>query len=219
MNEEIQAYLEGIVSAKPDWVKKIELDAKENNVPIMESVAIDFMLKQIKIYQPKRILEVGTAIGYSALRMLEASPETEIITIEKDEARYHEANNLIKGHPKGDQIEVRLGDALEVLAELAQEGKEFDFIFIDAAKGKYQDFFDLAHPLLKTGGWIFTDNVLFRGYVADPDASPKRYKNMVRKIDEFNRYLSDHPEYITSILPIGDGVMLCFKSKEGRDDE
>lgn len=211
MNEDIQGYLQELINPATDQVRELEEYAHLHNVPIMESTAIDFLLKQIMIHQPKRILEIGTAIGYSAIRMLEASPEAEIITIERDKQRYEEAVRFIKESQKSEQVDVRFGDALEVLEELQQDKETFDFIFIDAAKGKYRDFFDLAHPLLQKGGWLVTDNVLFRGYVKDEETAPKRYRNMVKKIRAYNQFLSAHPEYITSILPIGDGVMISYK--------
>ena len=211
MNEDIQGYLQELINPATDQVRELEEYAHIHNVPIMESTAIDFLLKQIMIHQPKRILEIGTAIGYSAIRMLEASPEAEIITIEKDKQRYEEAVRFIKESQKSEQVDVRFGDALEVLEELQQDKETFDFIFIDAAKGKYRDFFDLAHPLLQKRGWLVTDNVLFRGYVKDEETAPKRYRNMVKKIRAYNQFLSAHPEYITSILPIGDGVMISYK--------
>ncbi|MEJ8766609.1 O-methyltransferase [Oceanobacillus sp. HCA-5259] len=211
MNEDIQGYLQELINPATDQVRELEEYAHIHNVPIMESTAIDFLLKQIMIHQPKRILEIGTAIGYSAIRMLEASPEAEIITIERDKQRYEEAVRFIKESQKSEQVDVRFGDALEVLKELQQDKETFDFIFIDAAKGKYRDFFDLAHPLLQKRGWLVTDNVLFRGYVKDEETAPKRYRNMVKKIRAYNQFLSAHPEYITSILPIGDGVMISYK--------
>lgn len=211
MNEDIQGYLQELINPATDQVRELEEYAHIHNVPIMESTAIDFLLKQIMIHQPKRILEIGTAIGYSAIRMLEASPEAEIITIERDKQRYEEAVRFIKESQKSEQVDVRFGDALEVLEELQQDKETFDFIFIDAAKGKYRDFFDLAHPLLQKRGWLVTDNVLFRGYVKDEETAPKRYRNMVKKIRAYNQFLSAHPEYITSILPIGDGVMISYK--------
>lgn len=211
MNEDIQSYLKELTTPVTEQVEKLERYAHLHNVPIMESTAIDYVCKQIIVHQPKRILEVGTAIGYSALRMLEASPDAEIITIEKDEQRYKEAIQFIKECKKAEQVDVRLGEALEVLEELQSNKELFDFIFIDAAKGKYRNFFDLAHPLLHKGGWLVTDNVLFRGYVKDEEAAPKRYRNMVKKIRDYNQFLSTHPDYITSILPIGDGVMMSYK--------
>lgn len=211
MNEDMQSYLQELINPVTEPVEKLEQYAQLHNVPIMESTAIDFICKHIMIHQPKRILEIGTAIGYSALRMLEASPETEIITVEKDEQRYAEAAQFIKEWKKTEQVDVRFGDALVVLQELQRDKESFDFIFIDAAKGKYRDFFDLSHPLLKKGGWLVTDNVLFRGYVKDEVTVPKRYRSMVKKIRDYNQFLNRHPEYITSVLPIGDGVMMSYK--------
>lgn len=211
MDEQIKQYLESHISAKDEWISQLEETAKKDKVPIMDSISVDYMLNLIKIQQPKRILEVGTAIGYSALRMLEANPAAEIITIEKDEQRYHEAMKNIIKLKKSEQITVYLGDALDVLEELATKEEVFDFIFIDAAKGKYQAFFDIAHQLLASSGLLITDNVLFRSYVASPELTPKRYKSMVNKIRSYNDFLTSHPAYITSILPIGDGVMISYK--------
>ncbi|MHA6252166.1 O-methyltransferase [Oceanobacillus sp. CAU 1775] len=211
MDEQIESYLEECLPAKDSWIKELEAYAIENNVPIMSSVSIDYMLNLIKIHKPKNILEIGTAIGYSALRMSEANPNANITTIEKDEIRYNEAISNITKQNKEKQITVHLGDALEVMDQLTIDDVTFDFIFIDAAKGKYQDFFELAHPLLCKGGIIVTDNVLFRGYVLQPELAPKRLRNMVKKIRNYNKSVSLHPEYITSIIPLGDGVMISYK--------
>ena len=211
MDEQIKLYLEERLSPKEEWILTLEETAKENRVPIMDSISIDYMLNLIKMHQPKKILEVGTAIGYSALRMLEASPSAEIVTIEKDETRYQEAVENINSLQKMDRIDIHLGDALDVLQELAAKKEMYDFIFIDAAKGKYQEFFNLANQLLASTGILITDNVLFRGYVASPELAPKRYKSMVKKIRNYNDFLTSHPAYITSILPIGDGVMISYK--------
>ena len=211
MEEQMKLYLESHLSAKDEWIIQLEETAKQDRVPIMDSIGIDYMLNLIKIQQPKRILEVGTAIGYSALRMLEANPAAEIITIEKDEERYQQATENIKKLHKEEQITVLSGDALDILDKLTAEKEVFDFIFIDAAKGKYQAFFESADQLLASGGLLITDNVLFRGYVANPELAPKRYKSMVKKIRSYNEFLTTHPAYITSILPIGDGVMTSYK--------
>jgi predicted O-methyltransferase YrrM len=213
MEKDIDTYLDGLLAPKEAWIERLEARAKEDRVPIMESAAIDYMLKQIQIHQPKTILEIGTAIGYSALRILHARPGAEIISIEKDEGRYQEASQTIETHEKQKRIHLIHGDALEAMEKLRQEKKTFDFIFMDAAKGKYQDFFELADPLFAKGGWLFTDNVLFRGYVVQPEHTPKRYRKMVDKIRKFNESMSANPDYITSILPIGDGLMASYKKK------
>src|SRR5699024_10192005 len=211
MDKQTGIYLEQCLSEKEIWIKELEEAAEENNVPIMDSISIDFMLNMIRIHRPARILEIGTAIGYSALRMQDANPAAKITTIEKAEDRYKEAINNINHLQKSRNITVHLGDALEVIRELHVRKETFDFIFLDAAKGKYMEFFELVHPMLERGGIIVTDNVLFRGYVANPELAPKRFKNMVKKIRNYNAFLSNHPDYITSILPIGDGVMLSSK--------
>jgi predicted O-methyltransferase YrrM len=211
MDQKVNSYLENLISPRTDYVKEMQAYAKENRVPIMESVAIELMLNQMKISQPKKILEIGTAIGYSALRMLDASPDGTILTIEKDANRVQEAKEFIRAQQKSDQIQVVEGDALEVLGTLQEKEQTFDYVFIDAAKGKYREFFDGVDSLLQPGGWLVTDNVLFRGYVANPDDAPKRYKKMVKRIRDYNEFLSHHPDYITSIIPIGDGVMFSYK--------
>ncbi|RKQ37867.1 O-methyltransferase [Oceanobacillus halophilus] len=213
MEDQIADYLGQILPKKEDWVLELEEQAIKNNVPIMDTVGIHFVMQLVRIKQPKRILEVGTAIGYSALRMLEASPNTSIVTIERDETRYQQAINNINKLEKTNQIEVIYGDALDILEKLQEENQNFDFIFIDAAKGQYRRFFDLCSPLLTNNGMILTDNVLFRGYVmTDSQEIPKRYRKMVEKIKLYNQFLMNHPAFTTSIIPIGDGVALSYKT-------
>ncbi|WHX27589.1 O-methyltransferase [Virgibacillus halodenitrificans] len=212
MNEHVKSYLNEILPASPDWAKKLEGEARENHVPIMDRVSMNFVMQLIRIKKPKRILEIGTAIGYSALRMVEASPETKVVTIEKDEVRYQQALNNIKANNKEDRIRVLLGDALEKLKGL--EDNSFDFIFIDAAKGKYRDFFILSERLLVNDGLIISDNVLFRGYVAKPEEAHRRHEKMVEKIRVYNEWLFKHTNFSTSIVPIGDGVAISLKNNK-----
>ncbi|RLL48008.1 O-methyltransferase [Oceanobacillus piezotolerans] len=211
MEESIKDYLMEILPAKEGWIRDLEVAAKKDHVPIMDPIGIHFIMQLIRIHQPKQILEVGTAIGYSALRMLEAYPETMITTIEKDEERYYQAIQNIERQGKQEKIHVINGDALDEMEKLYQLGKSFDFIFIDAAKGQYKKFFDLSVPILNDSGLVVTDNVLFRGYVANPVDSPKKFKNMVEKIRGYNKFLMEHPLFDTSIIPIGDGVAVSYK--------
>lgn len=213
MDEYLIPYLKQTLPRQDDWAIELEKQAEIDNVPIMDPIGINYVMQLIRIKKPKRILEIGTAIGYSALRMLEASPKTSIITIEKDESRYQQAvENIIKQN-KEEQITVVRGDALEKLQELAAANESFDFIFIDAAKGQYKRFFELASPLLVKDGIIVSDNVLFRGYVANPEIAPGKYKKLVEKLRTYNNFLMQHPDFTTSIVPIGDGVSISFKDK------
>lgn len=180
--------------------------AQQHGVPIMESAGIETMLQLLRIQQPESILEVGTAIGYSALRMAFALPDTKIITLERDEERYSLAAEYIKAAGMQERITQIKGDAL-LLEPEASKYAPYDVIFIDAAKGQYRRFFELYSQSLKPGGLIITDNVLFKGLVYDEQGiESKRVRNLVKKIDEFNRWLAGHQGFDTVILPIGDGV-------------
>lgn len=211
ISNQIKEYVQAHLPKKEDWILDLEKKAKDENIPIMDSVAIDFFLQLIRLHRPKRILEIGTAIGYSALRMHHAYPESKIMTIEKDEKRYKEAIENVNKQGLQNSIQVVHGDAIEILQELPNDDELFHCIFIDAAKGQYKRFFELVSPLIAEHGFIVTDNVLFRGYVIDNTSVHPRYKKMVQKIKAFNTWLSNHPDYMTTILPIGDGVAVSYR--------
>ncbi|MBV6683920.1 O-methyltransferase [Bacillus sp. JRC01] len=188
----------------------MEAYAEENGVPIMELVGIEALLGMLRIQQPKRILEVGTAIGYSALRMAEALPNTTIVTLERDEERYEKAQEFLGRSSARDRVITLFGDALELQEDVKQHGP-YDAVFIDAAKGQYRKFFDSYSEMLTPEGVVYSDNVLFKGLVAEEVVEQKRIRNMVKKLHDYNKWLMDHPEYDTSILPVGDGVAISKK--------
>jgi predicted O-methyltransferase YrrM len=212
-NEKLHSYIESLVPERNLLLSEMEGYAKEQNVPIMELAGIETMLQLLRIHQAKKILEVGTAIGYSALRMAEALPEASIVTIERDEERIQLAEEFIHRSPNQEQIILIKGDALEV-EEIVREHAPFDAIFIDAAKGQYRKFFELYSSYLHQDGIIITDNVLFKGLVTETEIESKRTRSIVKKIDEFNRWLMNHPDYDSVILPVGDGVAIS-KRKRG----
>ena len=181
--------------------------AKEHGVPIMELAGIEAMLQLLRIGQPAKILEIGTAIGYSALRMAVAVPAAQIVTIERDEERYKLAEEFISRSNHEHQISLIKGDALEV-ENIVREHGPYDAIFIDAAKGQYKKFFEIYSNVLQNDGVIITDNVLFKGLVCEAEIESRNLRNLVRKIDEFNHWLMNHPDYFTVILPVGDGVAI-----------
>jgi len=209
-NDKLHAYIENLIPERPEFFINIEAYAAENNVPIMEVAGMEAMLQFLRIAQPKKILEVGTAIGYSALRMAHAIPEATITTIERDHERAALAQQYIEQYGKKEQIKIILGDALEVEEAVASEGP-YDVIFIDAAKGQYKRFFELYAGYLTDQGVIVTDNVLFKGLVAEETIESKRTANLVKKIKLFNEWLMNHPDYHTVILPVGDGVAISKK--------
>lgn len=209
-NEELQLYIQGLVPERTELLAEMEKYASEHGVPIMEITGIEALLQLLRIQQPKKILEVGTAIGYSALRMAFAIPDASIITIERDEERSSIAERYFEKANVQPRIVLIKGDALEV-EEQVKVHAPYNVIFIDAAKGQYRRFFELYAPFLSKDGIIVTDNVLFKGLVCVEDIENKRRRQLIQKIRNFNSWLMEHPEYDTVIIPVGDGVAISRK--------
>ena len=184
-------------------IKEIKEYANLNNVPIMEDSGIDFLTTFIIKKQIKNVLEIGTAIGYSAIMMARCSEDIHITTIERDEVRYMEALKNIKKLNLEDRITLIFNDALNVKLDL-----DFDLIFIDAAKGKNQDFFEHFESNLSMNGYIITDNMDFHGYVSmdESEIPSKNILGIVRKIKDYTYFLENHMLYKTTIYKVGDGV-------------
>jgi predicted O-methyltransferase YrrM len=210
--EKLHAYIDGLLAGRNALLSEMENYASEHHVPIMELAGIETMLQLLRIHRSKRILEVGTAIGYSALRMATALPEAAIVTIERDIERIQIAKEFFERSGKAEQIILIEGDALEVEDVVRRHGP-FDAIFIDAAKGQYKKFFELYAKYLTAEGMVVTDNVLFKGLVAEAEIESKRTRNLVKKIDDFNQWLMNHSEYDTVILPVGDGIAISQKKR------
>lgn len=211
----LTTYLTTLLPPTSEQFKTLEKYAAENKIPIMDPVGINFLMQLIRIQKPQHILEIGTAIGYSALKMLEAYPKAQITTIERDERCYEQATKNIQAFDKAAHIRMIYGDALTVLEQFNDKTNRFDFIFIDAAKAQYKHFFEKAHHFLNEGGMVVSDNVLFKGLVANPThVTQKRIEKLVQKIRAYNEWLINHPGYATTIVPIGDGVAVSVKNKK-----
>jgi predicted O-methyltransferase YrrM len=212
LNDKLHSYIEELIPGREPLFFEMENYAKENKVPIMELVGIEALLQFLRIQDSKKILEVGTAIGYSALRMAEALPSASIITIERDLERIQAAEEYMSRSKHGEQILLIKGDALEV-EELVREQAPYDTTFVDAAKGQYKKFFEIYSKYLNVDGIIITDNVLFKGLVTESEIESKRIRNLVKKIDGFNQWLMNHTDYHTVILPVGDGIAISKKKR------
>lgn len=212
MNELVQQYVESFLPPRNELLRELESNAEKANVPIMEQMSINVMLQIMRIQNPARILEIGTAIGYSALRMAYALPETNIVTIELNEERAEEAVKNIKLAGMEKRITLLEGNALELFDETS-EFAPYDAIFIDAAKGQYMKFFNMYSKLLKNNGCIYSDNVLFKGLVAEKFVENKRLKGIVKKLKEYNQYLMERTDFITTIIPVGDGLAVSRKTR------
>ena len=184
--------------------KDMEEYAKENRVPIMLPDGIEYLCNYIKEHNIKRILEIGSAIGYSAIRMASVSDDIHIATIEKDEVRYNEAVKNINKYNLVDRINIILDDALNTVI-----GGEFDLIFIDASKGNNINFFKKYSANLAKYGIIITDNLFFHGLVNDESLiQTKNQRGIVRKIKEFIKFLDTNEDFVTEYISVGDGIAI-----------
>ena len=191
---------------------EMEEYASSKNVPIIEKKSIAFIMKYIKDHNIKNILEIGSAIGYSAILMASSSKDTFVTTIERDEERYMECLKNVKKCGFDKKINVVFQDALDV--NLSEDLK-FDLIFIDAAKGQYTKFFEKYKYFLKDGGTIITDNIKFHGYVGSSDKiESKNLKSLVEKIENYIDFLKDNEEFETKFYDIGDGLSVSVKKNE-----
>ncbi len=194
-------------------VMEMERYAEANNVPIIELESIKFIMKYIKLNNVKKVLEIGTAIGYSAILMANATSNVEITTIERDEKRYREAVKNVNKCALDKRIEIVYNDALEV--NLA--GHKYDIIFIDAAKGSYIKFFDKFCNYLNPGGVIITDNLKFHGLVNNKSkVKSKNLRGIIDKIEKYIEFLNNNKEYVTKFYDIGDGLSVSIKKSNGK---
>ena len=183
-------------------IRRLEEYAKENNVPIMMKDGIEFLTNYIKENNVKTILEIGSAIGYSAIRMALVDESIKVTTIERDTNRFNEAVKNIKEFNLENQIEIINADALEY-----EDKKQYDLIFIDAAKAQYIKFFEKYKINLKQDGTIISDNLDFHGLVKNPELTSNRNtKQLVRKINTYIEFLKENKEFKTEFISLGDGI-------------
>ena len=193
-------------------LEEIKQKALEDHIPIIMDDTLEVIGKKLKENPPKRILEIGAAVGYSAMCFSEFLAEDGIIdTIERDEERIKEAKVNIKNVGVEDKINLYEGDAVEILPTL--NGK-YDMVFIDAAKGKYPFFLKEALRMINQNGVIFADNILYKGYVMS-DYNKHKQRTAVRNLREYIKEVSENPNLETEILEVGDGLAISeIKSKK-----
>lgn len=187
-----------------DLFREMEIYAEENHVPIIRAAARDIFLQVVKEAAPRRILEIGTAIGYSALLMADALPELEsITTLELSEDRAALVQGYINRSPYREKIDILTGDAGKMLNSLEEK---YDLVFIDAAKGQYPDYWRKIQPLLADRSTVLADNVLFRGYVLGTEPVPRRFRTIAKRLQEYLVLVEETTGFSTEILPDGDGL-------------
>ena len=186
-------------------LEKIKKKALSEHIPIIMDDTLEEIEKQIKNNLPKRILEIGTAVGYSAMCFSEFLAENgRIDTIERDEERIKEAKINIKNVGVEEKITIYEGDAVEILPTL---NEKYDMVFIDAAKGKYPFFLKEALRMINKNGIIFADNILYKGYVMS-DYNKHKQRTAVRNLREYIKEVSENPDLETVILEVGDGLAI-----------
>ena len=187
-----------------DKIKNIEKYAKENNVPIMLPDGIEYLTRFIKDNNIKSVLEIGTAIGYSAIKMALVNDDIKVTTIERDKERYDIALGNISNFNLDNRINVIYGDAMDVEVDGL-----YDLIFIDASKGHSIDFFNKYSKNLAKGGVIITDNLSFHGLVEDESlAITKNQKGLVKRIKKFIEFLDNNSEFKTIYVSVGDKISI-----------
>lgn len=217
-DERIDTFINSLDPGLPEDLRKLEIEAKEGGVPIIRPRMQSLMKVLLTLQKPMRILEVGTAIGFSALLMAEYAPEgAHITTIEKYEKRIPLARENFKKFNRDKDITLLEGDATEILKEL--DG-EYDLIFMDAAKGQYINFLPDILRLLSEGGVLLSDNVLQDGNVMDSRfAVVRRDRTIHSRMRDYLYELKHNDELVTDILPVGDGVTISVKRNGNKNEK
>ena len=180
-------------------------EALSRGIPVADDETLNFLLLMLDATKPKRILEIGTAVGLSSVAMLLQCPSARLTTIELEEDRYLEAKRNFADFGVTDRVNAHLGDAGEILAMM--DG-EFDFVFLDGPKAQYEKYlFDLKR-MMKAGALLFADDVLLYGWVSGEEPTPQKRHSIVDKIRSYLDVVTSDKEFITSVLNVGDGVAL-----------
>lgn len=211
--ERMEVFLGKYRETPPAYIVELERQALADEVPVIRRGTRDVLRYLLRTGLPAQVLEVGTAIGYSALCMKEYLPETSrITTIEKVEMRLVEARKNLKKFDSEGRITLLEGDAADVLRSLVEQGKSYDFIFMDAAKGQYLNFLPDVLKLLSEGGTLVSDNILHEGDVLESRyAVTRRDRTIHGRMREYLQVLMDTEELETICLSIGDGMTISRK--------
>ena len=206
----ITEYLRSLLKKREGLISEIEVEAakEESYVPIAEPETAQFIRVLLDIHKPFKILEIGTGCGYSAICMA-SHRDVKIKTIERYDKVYARAVENIKKANLEDKIEPLLGDAIDILSQM--NGEEYDMVFLDAAKGQYINFLPHIMRNLKKGGLLVSDNVLYKGMVAERSLFVRRKVTIIKRLKMYLKEISENEAFDTTVVPIGDGVALSYK--------
>jgi predicted O-methyltransferase YrrM len=207
----MEEYIKNLAPKSDAALQELEAYAEENNVPIIQKEVAAFLQLMVSIIKPKKILELGTAIGYSAAVMSKgAEGNAHITTIERNEVMINKATENILKLGLCDKIEIMPGDCLEVLEKLQEK---YDLIFMDAGKGHYNHFLPHCLRLLNEDGIIIADNVLYKGMVASRELLVRRKITIVKRMKTYLDMVCHNDELMTSVIPLGDGIAITKRRK------
>ena len=209
INEVLLQYMQSIQPVRSDIYNRLENIAKEEGIPIIMQEAGYFIQMVCSIYKPKHVLEIGTAIGYSALWILDSS-DAFLETIEIDEERVARSQQLFNETGYTERVKVHYGDAIDILPTFHKE-YPFDLVFIDAAKGQYIKYFEQLETLTKSGAIVITDNVFFHGMVPGINEPSKKLEPLIKKIKQYNLMLKNNEKWHTTFYSVGDGISVSIK--------
>ena len=211
--ERIAAYIDSLDTGNTPFLDRIEEEAHRDLVPVIKRPTQNLIRTLLAIQKPETILEIGTATGFSAILMATYGPNNcHITTIENYEKRFEIAREHFASSGFSDRIEFITGDATEVLPTLAAQGKQYDLIFMDAAKGQYLNFYESVRNMMHEGSILLSDNVLQDGDVVESRfAVTRRNRTIHARMREYLYQLTHSEELITDVLPIGDGVALSVR--------
>lgn len=212
-NDLVSKYIKDKTYATSELQCEMEIYANDNVVPIVTRDTLALLKSIVEIKKPRKILEFGTAIGYSSIMICDAlNGDCKLTSIERNEKRYNKALENITKSGFQKQIQVIHADALE--SKDAVQSQTYDFVFIDAAKGQYQLFFDMVYDNVEAGGIIVSDNIFHKAMVCETDISnvERRQRTIYRRMNDYLDFLTKSNEkFHTSLIPIGDGLAITYK--------
>lgn len=207
-----QNYLTQLHQKLDNNIEDLRPYAENNQIPIVDKLTLDMIKQLIRMNHTKHILEIGTAIGYSSMHFASVSNDIHVTTIERNEEMIALARNHFQQYGYNEQIRLTEGNALETYHQV--NDREYDMIFIDAAKAQSKKFFELYTPLLRKGGIVVTDNVLYHGFVSNIDIVKSRnVRQMVKKVQQYNKWLMEQSGYTTNFLNMDDGLAISIKGE------
>ena len=213
-HEYIIRYIRDVLPERGGLSADLEKFAAEHEVPISQPETIRLIEVLIRLGGIKKILEVGTAIGYSALRMARTAPGITVDTVEINPEAAAYARRVFERAGVSGRVTLSEGDAADILPKLRTEGREYDMIFVDAAKAQYGSFFESCRDMLRTGGLLISDNILYKGMTATGELVLHRKRTIVKRLREYVDMLCRDKDFDTAIVPVGDGMALSVKKTD-----